>query len=99
MISHQLSQSLRIEARCNVVKRRCPIALDRLVGRLALLRSRRPRIIRAPDPLGEATKSAKRDGPFGVSRCEYNAIVDSFGRAEVRSGVRYNRSDEQPRVV
>ena len=99
MISHQLSQSLRVEARCNVVKSRCPVALDRLVGRLALLRSRRPRIIRAPDPLGEATKSAKRDGPFRVSSCEKNAHVASLGCAEERGALRADRVHDRANIV
>ena len=56
--------------------------LERIIKLLPLLRCRRPRIFRIPNPLGEYAKCDQRDRSFGISCREKKTHVAAFGHTE-----------------
>ena len=76
-----------------------PVPLDVLVGSLPLLGRRRPRVVAAPDALGEAAERAQRVRPLRVRRREQDAHVAALRGAEHRRSLRADRVHHGSHVV
>ena len=76
-----------------------PVALDHLEEPRALVGRRRPRVVGAPDPLGEDPERDERACALRIRRREQHGEVPSLGRAEHGDAVAAGGVDHRAHVV